>query len=231
MKIIVKDNYKDVSEEAFRLFRESLRDSRTLGFATGKTPKLLYGMISRECQAGNISFKGKSSFNLDEYYPISRSDGKSYRSYMEENLFRNIDIDRSRINFPDSMVDENETVMRYIDAYRRFGPVDLQILGIGHNGHIGFNEPGSARNSEIRLVRLSDDTIRRNNTDMRMAITMGIKEIMESRRIILLACGREKSEAIRHAVNGKVTDAVPASFLQEHKNATFILDRDAAGLL
>ncbi len=231
MKIIVRDNYKEMSQEAFRLFRESLRDSSVIGFATGSTPNLLYSMISNECRAGNISFKGKSSFNLDEYYPISRGSPESYRRYMEENLFRNIDINRDMINFPDSMMDEDETVRRYLDAYRRSGPVGTQILGIGHNGHIGFNEPGSARDSEIRIVRLSEDTISRNKTRMSMAVTMGIKEIMESTRIILLASGTEKSESIKRAVKGRVTGDVPASFLQEHENTTFVLDREAARLL
>ena len=231
MKIIVRDNYKEMSQEAFGLFRESLRDSNVIGFATGNTPKLLYSMISNECRTGNISFKGKSSFNLDEYYPINKGNAESYWSYMEENLFGKIDMDRGRINFPDSMNDENETVRRYLDAYRRYGPVGTQILGIGHNGHIGFNEPGSSRDSGIRIARLSEDTIRRNNTRMLMAVTMGIKEIMESGRIILLASGKEKSEAIKRAVNGGVTEDVPASFMQEHENTILVLDREAASLL
>lgn len=231
MKIIIKDNYKEMSCAALELFIDSLKVSKVLGFATGNTPKLLYSMISKECIAGNISFKGKYSFNLDEYYPISRSDSASYRHYMDTILFRNIDIDSSRINFPDSMLDPDETVRSYSDSYRKFGPIDLQILGIGHNGHIGFNEPGSSGNSSIRIVRLSNDTIKRNNTKVTMALTMGVKEILESRKIILLASGKEKSDAVKNAVNGKITEKVPASFLQGHKDTVLVLDGEAASLL
>lgn len=231
MKIIIKDNYEEMSYAALGLFIESLKGSKVLGFATGNTPKLLYGMISNECIAGNISFKGKYSFNLDEYYPISRTDGASYHHYMDANLFKNIDIDSSRINFPDAMLSPDETVRHYSDAYREFGPVDLQILGIGHNGHIGFNEPGSPRNSRIRVVQLSNDTIMRNNTKVRTALTMGVKEILESRKIIVIASGKEKSEAVKNAVNGKITEKVPASFLQEHKDAVLVLDGGAASML
>lgn len=231
MKIIVKDNYKEMSDEAFLLFREALADSAVIGFATGNTPKLLYKIISKECASGNISFKGKSSFNLDEYYPINRTNSESYRRYMEERIFKNIDIDRSRINFPDSMMSESETLRHYAEAYNRSGPISLQILGMGHNGHIGFNEPGSARDSKIRVVELSNDTIKRNNARVRRAITMGIKEIMESGIILLLASGKEKSEAVKKAVKGRITEDLPASFLQEHKNTVLILDREAASLL
>ncbi len=231
MKIIVCDNYKDMSEKAFLIFKDALRDSRSLGFATGKTPVMLYGMLSSECASGRISFSDKVSFNLDEYYPISRSDPSSYGHYMEEHLFRNIDIGRESIFFPNSELSGENSVRLYADAYRSRGPIDLQVLGIGHNGHIGFNEPGSGRDSTIRLVSLSGDTIRRNNARANMAITMGIREIMDSGRIILLASGEEKSEAIRLAVHGGITSDVPASFLQEHSNCVFVIDKAAASKL
>ncbi len=231
MKIIIKNNYADMSTEAFRLFAEAFRDSESLGFATGNTPKALYRMISSECKAGRLSFRGKCTFNLDEYYPISSQNSESYWSYMNENLFNNIDIDRRKINFPRSMPNADETVNRYIEKYSRFGPVDLQILGIGRNGHIGFNEPGTTKYSTIRIVDLSPDTIKRNNAPVHKAITMGIREILESRKIILLASGSDKSWAVSDAVTGRITKSLPASFLQEHADTTLILDREAASRL
>ena len=228
MKIIVKNNYREMSEEAFKLFKSSLRDAEVLGFATGSTPKLLYEMLSAQCLAGKISFKGKLSFNLDEYYPIKSTDPDSYRTYMENNLFKNIDLDRIRINFPDSELDADVAVRQYAAAYRSAGPIDLQILGIGRNGHIGFNEPGSGRESRIRLVTLSEDTIARNGTSLHQAITMGVKEILESRKIMLLASGEDKSDAIAKVVWGRVTETVPASFLKDHPDTVLIIDKGAA---
>ncbi len=231
MKIIVCDNYKDMSEKAFLIFKEAMNESRSLGFATGNTPIMLYDIISNECRSGRISFSDKISFNLDEYYPISRSDPSSYSYYMEQNLFRSIDIARENIFFPNSELSWENSVRQYIDAYRSEGPIGFQVLGIGHNGHIGFNEPGSGRDSGIRLVSLSADTIRRNNAKVNLAITMGIKEIMESRRIMLLASGEDKAEAIRLAVRGEITSSVPASFLQGHSNTVFVIDKAAASRL
>ncbi|MCL4365255.1 MAG: glucosamine-6-phosphate deaminase [Candidatus Marsarchaeota archaeon] len=231
MKIIVCDNYKDMSEKAFLIFKEAMKDSVSLGFATGNTPILLYDLLSRECQSGRLSFKGKVSFNLDEYYPISRSDPSSYSYYMAQRLFNNIDIEGNDVYLPNSELNWDNSVRLYADAYRSKGPLDFQVLGIGHNGHIGFNEPGSERNSRIRMVSLSSDTILRNNAKVNMAITMGINEIMESRRIMLLASGEEKSDAIRLAVRGGITSNVPASFLQEHDDTVFVLDKAAASRL
>ncbi len=231
MEVIVKDNHNEMSKEAFRLFADGLTGARALGFATGGTPRMLYELASEACSYGNISFRGKCSFNLDEYYPICRDDPESYWRYMYDNLFGRIDLESGKINFPHSMGSGQETTARYANLYKSLGPVDLQILGIGCNGHIGFNEPGSSRDSTIRIVRLSDDTIARNRPKTATAITMGIKEIMESRRIILIASGDDKGRAIRDAVKGRVTESVPASFLQEHGDVTIVLDRAAARML
>ncbi len=228
MRVVIETGYEQMSEEAFRVFREKLPASGVVGFATGKTPIGLYRIISEECLAGGISFKGKSSFNLDEYYPMERGDGGSYWQFMEQNLFRNIDIERERINFPYADLPEEEAVIRYRKAYAMGGPVDLQIVGIGANGHMAFNEPGSAMDSTIRIVDLSPDTIRRNGAGKTRAITMGIKEILESRSLILIASGEDKAGAVNKAVNGEIGSSVPASFLRLHSDVTFVLD-EAAG--
>ncbi len=231
MKIIVKKNPEEMSMEAFALFKAGLRDSDVLGFATGGTPLGLYGLISAECRSGGISFRGKKSFNLDEYYPISASDRNSYRYFMEQNLFSNIDIPRANISFPNAQLSEEDAVLEYRRAYARNGPVDLQILGIGVNGHIGFNEPGSEIDSQIRIVNLLRETILRNHAGVSRAITMGMKEILQSRSILLIASGIEKSSAVRMAVKGKPGKSVPASFLQTHADTTLILDSAAASKL
>ena len=231
MKIIVCDNYKDMSEKATLIFKKAMADSVSFGFATGNTPMLLYDLLSREYRSGSISFKDKISFNLDEYYPIGRSDPSSYSYYMEQRLFKNVDMVRENIYFPNSELSWENSVRLYADAYRSKGPLDFQVLGIGHNGHIGFNEPGSERDSRIRLVSLSADTILRNNAKVSRAITMGIKEIMESRRIMLLASGDAKSDAVKLAVRGEITSEVPASFLQEHNDVTLVIDKAAASRL
>ncbi len=232
MEIIVKKDYGELSQEAYRIFSEKLSASDVIGFATGSTPLGLYKIISEECRNGRISFAGKSSFNLDEYYPIDPSDAKSYRWYMEKNLFGSIDIDRSRINFPYTKDSEKSTVDSYTSLYNISGPIDLQILGIGANGHIAFNEPGSSKDSEIRIVELSESTVSRNGTaSSQKAITMGIKEILEAHRIILLASGFDKAAAVKGMAYGDITPTIPASFLQRHGDVTVIVDSDAGALL
>lgn len=231
MDIIIKDTYEEMSKAAFELFKQNFDDSEVIGFATGRTPIGLYRLISEECMKGKMSFKGKRSFNLDEYFPIAQSDIEIYRDYMQKNLFSKIDIKKGNINFPDATLPEQEAVFNYKEVYARHGPIDLQILGIGANGHIAFNEPGSDTESTIRIAKLSKETMLRNKTNNDRAITMGIKEILESKRIILLASGKDKSEAVRMAIAGNVDKKVPASFLQLHKQVTFLLDKDAAGAI
>ncbi|MDE1768694.1 MAG: glucosamine-6-phosphate deaminase [Candidatus Micrarchaeota archaeon] len=226
--VIVKDTYEQMSKEALRIFKEHFAKSGVIGFATGDSPKLLYSLIASECRSGKMSFKEKISFNLDEYYPIKPLDPESFRYYMDLNLFNIIDLPKQNIKFPDCELNDYSAVMDYKGLYKRYGPVDLQILGIGTSGHIGFNEPGSDLNSEIRIVDLTRETVKRNEAPHSKALTMGIKEIMESRFIMLIASGTDKSRAVQMAIEGPVTPEVPASFLQLHKNVVFILDDGAA---
>ena len=202
-----------------------------MGFATGNTPLGLYQLISEEAKSARISFEGKLTFNLDEYCGVGPSDSSSFRYYMEQNLFLNANMDRSRIHFPDSRADPEVAAKQYREEYLKYGPVDLQILGIGRNGHVAFNEPGAARESVTRVVNLSKETLDANRPKSAKAITMGIKEILESRKILLLASGRDKSLALRKALRDSPNPSVPASFLQMHDDVTFIMDEEAASML
>lgn len=231
MRVIVEDDYEAMSDRAFEIFKRKLHDARVLGFATGSTPLGLYGRISDGCGNGELSLKNKISFNLDEYYPISRSDARSYRHFMEKNLFSKTDLPEGSINFPDAELQESEAVLVYSATYAADGPVDLQILGIGANGHIAFNEPGCTRNSRIRVVELSDNTVERNGCVSARAITMGIAEILESKSILLMASGRDKADAVMRMARGGVTGDVPASFLQLHDDVVAVLDEEAAAML
>ena len=150
---------------------------------------------------------------------------------MDQSLFNNIDIQKNDVHFPDVMLPESNTMIYYTNEFAKFGPVDLQILGIGINGHIAFNEPGSGISSSIRIVKLSQETIERNNAPTNKALTMGISEILQSKVIILMANGKEKCEAIYKAFKEKPSADVPASYLQKHEKLYVITDIDAASLL
>ncbi len=231
MKIIVKEDYTEMSDVALRLFLDAFGRSKVIGFATGKTPLKLYSSISEACLSGEISFKGKISFNLDEYWGIEKDDPRSFREYMEAHLFRQIDIYRNEIHFPECSGDPDAAASKYRSEIGRFGPIDFQILGIGTNGHIGFNEPGSELSSETRVVKLSESTIEANKPPSERAITMGIKEILGSKEIMLMASGRGKREALYKALLEKPSENVPASFLKYHSNLTVVADVEAAELL
>lgn len=231
VKLIIKEDYSGMSKEAFNIFRGSFDSAKVLGFATGSTPLGLYQLISEEAKSGRISFDGKLTFNLDEYCGVDSTDSSSFRYYMDQNLLLKAGIDPSRIHFPDSRIDPEVAARHYREEYLKYGPVDLQILGIGRNGHIAFNEPGSALESVTRVVELSEDTLDANRPKSRKAITMGVKEILESKKILLLASGKDKSMALMRALRGAPNSSVPASFLQMHGDVTFVLDEEAASML
>jgi len=212
-----------------------------LGLATGSTPKKVYEELIRMHRHEGLSFKNVISFNLDEYYPLAHNAMQSYRRFMKENLFDHIDIDESNYNIPhgDTVA---ELIKMHCEDYDRkiaeYGGIDFQLLGIGRNGHIGFNEPGSHVSSPTRLITL--DSITRFDAAYefgtmanvpRKAITMGVGTIMKSKRIVLLAWGERKSDIIKQAIEGPVTEFVPASYLQGHNNVEFVLDEAAAAQL
>ena len=234
---------KSVANEIAGLIREKQAQKQLciLGLATGSSPKSLYAELVRLHKEEGLSFKNVVSFNLDEYYPMEPDSINSYVRFMKELLFNHIDILPENVHIPDGTLSK-EAIGDYCSNYETkieaLGGLDLQILGIGGNGHIGFNESGSLQNSKTRLVALdhitrvaaSKDFSGLNNTP-RTAITLGVKKIMEAKRVILLAWGEGKLNIIKSSVEGPVTNLVPASFLQEHNNTTFVLDKSAASKL
>ncbi|QDO95206.1 glucosamine-6-phosphate deaminase [Formosa sediminum] len=234
---------KAVAKEIAELIqvKASQKQPCILGLATGSSPKGLYAELVRLHKEEGLSFKNVISFNLDEYYPMEPDSVNSYVRFMNELLFNHVDILPENCHIPDGTLDKEE-IADYCDAYESkieaLGGIDLQILGIGGNGHIGFNESGSLQNSKTRLVALdhitrvaaSSDFLGLNNTP-RTAITLGVKKIMEAQRVILMAWGEGKSNIIKQSVEGQVTNLVPASFLQEHDNVTFVLDKESSSKL
>ncbi len=231
MRLVIKEDYRRMTDAALETFLEFLSESRVLCFATGNTPVLLYGKLSALCKAGDISFKDKISFNLDEYCGLDPKDERSYRYYMNLHLFSSTDIKAENIHFPDVSLPENDAAAKYSKELGMLGPVDLQILGIGKNGHIGFNEPGSGIDSQTRAVELASETINRNKAPARKAITMGIKEILAAKTVILMASGEDKSEALFETIREPPSSSTPASFLQYHKNTYIFADKAAASSL
>jgi glucosamine-6-phosphate deaminase len=212
-----------------------------LGLPTGSTPLGLYRELVRLHKEGGLDLSRVITFNLDEYYPMPADDPHSYRQWMQETFFRHVNIPAKNIHIPDGTVPESQ-VASYCDEYeqqiRRAGGIDIQILGIGRTGHIGFNEPGSTRTSRTRRVAL-DAVTRRDAASgffgeenvPQQAITMGVGTILEARRIMIMAFGEHKAATVRKAVEGEITDAVAASFLQQHTDCTFLLDSAAAAHL
>ncbi len=212
-----------------------------LGLATGATPVLVYRELVRIHREEGLSFRSVITFNLDEYHPMRPESAQSYVSFMNEHLFNHVDIGRENINIPDGTLPPEEIQAACLEYERKiesYGGLDLQILGIGRTGHIGFNEPGSAPNSGTRLVTLDDLTRRDASRDFggkenvpRKAITMGIGTIFKAKRIILMAWGCKKASIIKKAVEGEVSSQVPATYLQHSDNVEFVLDQDAASEL
>jgi glucosamine-6-phosphate deaminase len=212
-----------------------------LGLATGSTPVGLYRELIRLHKESGLDFSRVITFNLDEYYPMGPKDDHSYVLWMQETFFKHINMQPQNIHIPDGQVplqEVDEYCARYEQTIRRSGGIDLQILGIGRSGHIGFNEPGSTRHSRTRAVTLDPVTRRDAAGDFfgeenvpQQAITMGVGTILEARKIVIMAFGEHKAPIVRKAVEEDMTEAVSASFLQKHPDTTFILDQAAAGWL
>jgi len=208
-----------------------------LGMATGSTPIKMYAELVRMHREEGLSFKNVITFNLDEYYPIDKDAYQSYWSFMHRNLFNHIDIDPKNIHLPNGNAPKSEMknyCASYEQAIEAAGGIDLQILGIGQNGHIGFNEPGSSILSKTRLVNLENSTRLANSYEFetitkvpRLAVTMGITSILKANKIILLAWGN-KASIVAKSVEGNVTESIPASILQQHNDCTFVIDQAAS---
>ena len=232
-----------VAREIAELIRTKAQrgEQAVLGLATGSTPQSVYDELVRLHQHEGLSFRNVVTFNLDEYWPMPPTALQSYRRFMAEYLFERVDIDPRNTHVPDGSLPPERLAEHCADYERRIrdaGGIDLQLLGIGRTGHIGFNEPGSPRTSRTRLMTLDKITRRDAAGDFfgewhvpRKALTMGVATILEARRVVLLAFGEQKADIVRQAIEGPVTSAVPASFLQEHPQARFALDEAAAGEL
>jgi glucosamine-6-phosphate deaminase len=232
-----------IAQEIASLIREkqSKGERCVLGLATGSSPKSMYAELVRKHREENLSFANVVTFNLDEYYPIDNDALQSYNRFMKEHLFDKVDIDQNNCFIPNGEWKKDD-VKKHCEEYEKkidaVGGIDLQILGIGNNGHIGFNEPGSSLFSRTRLIPLDNSTRIANSLEFqnisnvpRLAVTMGIGTIMKAKRIILMAWGQLKAPVIRKAVEGHVTEQIPASLLQQHSDTAFVVDHVAASEL
>ncbi|HEV7347991.1 glucosamine-6-phosphate deaminase [Telluribacter sp.] len=238
-----RDASSAVAREIAELIRQKQREGKpcVLGLATGSSPKTVYAELVRIHREEGLSFRNVISFNLDEYYPMQPDSIYSYHRFMKEQLFDHVDIEPGNFYVPDGTVSV-EQLQDYCRSYEHkinsMGGLDFQLLGIGGNGHVGFNEPGSLINSRTRLITLDHSTRAAAAMEFgglhqvpRKAITMGVAPIMSARRIVLLAWGERKAQVIKEAVQGSVTEHNPASYLQAHPNVTFVLDDRAASEL
>ena len=242
MKVIVLDNPVQISEAAADIIIKQVNNKHgsVLGFATGASPVETYKRIIEAYEKGEVSLKYITTFNLDEYVGLDRENVNSYFYFMKDNLFGKTDVDFSRVNFLSGTADNSEEeCKRYSEKIKESGGIDIQILGIGTNGHIGFNEPGDTFADGPFAVKLTQSTIDSNkkyfeavgDTMPEYALTMGIGDIMRSRKIILIATGESKAKAVKALVEGEVSPECPASILKLHGDVTVFLDKESASLL
>ena len=240
MRIIVCDNYDLLSKKAAQIVGSQmiLNPKSILGLATGSTPIGMYKNLIKMYEEGLIDFSKTTTFNLDEYYQLPINNNQSYHYFMDENLFNHININRENIHIPNGMADDIDAECVLYDKMIDDNGIDIQVLGIGNNAHIGFNEPTINFNKGTHMVTLDESTREANARFFNSldevptkAITMGTGSIFKSKKILLLASGINKAEAIYNTVHGKVTPEVPSSILQFHKDVIIILDKEAASLL
>jgi len=241
IKIYVTESYEEMSTTAAHLLGAQIRLNPTsvLGLATGGTPVGMYKNLVRMYKEEGLDFSGITTFNLDEYYPLSRSSDQSYYYYMTDHLFGHVNISKDRIYIPDGEAKDVEAECANYDAkIEELGGIDLQVLGIGTNGHIGFNEPDTFFPKSTHLVDLVEETIQANarffnsiDEVPKQALSMGIGSIFKAKKIVLLANGTHKAKIIAETLYGNVRPEVPSTILQFHPDVTFILDKEAAAEL
>ncbi|MDF1510934.1 glucosamine-6-phosphate deaminase [Robertmurraya sp. DFI.2.37] len=237
MEFIKVNDYQAMSERACSIMIETINRIKNpvLGLATGSTPEGLYQKIIEKFNEGMVSFQDVTTFNLDEYVGLEREDVNSYYRYMKEKLFDHVDIKLERVHLPNGAATDLEgECQRYERQIQQAGKIDLQILGMGINGHIGFNEPGTPFSSRTHVVELAASTREANSRFFptlddvpTQALTMGIASIMESKEILLLVSGEQKAEAIARLAEGDISEDFPASILRNHPNVTVIVDEGA----
>ncbi len=240
MKIIVTKNYEEMSAEAFRLVKEVVKENpeAVLGLATGSTPLGLYAEMIRDHRENGTSYRRVRTVNLDEYEGLPASDERSYAYFMRHNLFDGLDIELKNTHIEDGTAAAPEAECARYNALLSVLRQDIQVLGIGSNGHIAFNEPGTPFDSVTRVVTLAESTVRDNSRlfdrieDVpRRAFSMGLRNIMNARRVLLLANGEKKAKAVYGMVRGEVTEQLPASILQRHADCILVCDEAAARLI
>jgi glucosamine-6-phosphate deaminase len=237
LRVRILNDYKALSLAAAEEVAATLRSrpDAVLLLPTGTTPLVMYRRLAEMHRRAGLSFDRATFFNLDEYLGLPPGHPASYRAYMHRNFYSLVDADPNRVHCPNGAAPDPEAECeRYEAEIRRSGGADLCVLGIGRNGHIGFNEPGAPFDSRTRIVRLAESTRRVNARDFEegrvseRAITVGMATIFESRRILLLASGANKARAVAAAIEGAISESVPASLLRRHPAATFLLDSEAA---
>lgn len=236
-EIHVLEDYEAVSLKASEVVLEALKAPQvTLGLATGSSPVGMYKHLVKAHQQG-LSMKHVTSYNLDEYVGIDRNHSQSYYTFMQEHLFKWVDVLPENIHIPMGQGSMDEVTKDY-EAQLKANPQDLQVLGIGSNGHIGFNEPGTSFDSVCHVVKLKRETIEDNarffdsiDDVPRYAITMGIQDILRAKKIVLIATGEKKAKAIHDCIHGAISPEVPCTILQRHPNVVIIVDKAAGHLL
>lgn len=237
MKIYKAKDYKDMSRKAANIISAQviMKPNCVLGLATGSTPIGTYAQLVEWYNKGDLDFSEVTTVNLDEYKGLPRTNDQSYYYFMHQHLFDRVNIDPERTNVPNGMEpDAEKECGRYEELIRSLGGVDLQLLGLGHNGHIGFNEPGEAFEKETHYVDLTESTIEANKRFFasaddvpKQAYTMGIKTIMQAKKILIVVNGENKADIVERAFFGPVTPEVPASILQLHNDVTLVGDEAA----
>ena len=236
MKLIVVKDYEAMSRKGADIISAllTLKSDAVLGLATGSTPVGMYKELAKRNEKGEISFKEVTSVNLDEYYPLSPENNQSYRYFMNDNLFNHIDIDKERTHVLNGLAEDPEKeCAEYDKMIDSLGGIDLQVLGIGRNGHIGFNEPGDFLYPCTHKTSLTESTIEANSRFFdsiddvpRFSLTMGIGTILKARRIIVLASGKDKKEAVQKMLSNTIDTKCPATLLSLHSDVTVIVTED-----
>ena len=238
MKVVVNKNEvisKMIAEEFIKVVLQ--KPNAVLGLATGTSPLDVYANMAKACKEGRVSFAKCKTFNLDEYVGLEGTHNQSYRYFMNENLFNHIDIDKKNTNVLLGVGDYKKFMNEYDDMIAKAGGIDIQILGIGSDGHIAFNEPGTPFDSLTHETELTEQTIKDNSrlfNDISevptRAVTMGLKSIMNAKKIVLIATGKNKAKAVYGLIKGPVTEDMPCSILQRHNDVTVYVDEDAYSL-
>lgn len=239
MEVVTAEDYDGMSKEAAKFIYEAIEENPniTLGLATGSTPQKMYQYLAEMLNENNIDLSNVHTVNLDEYVGLDADNAQSYHYFMLEEFFNKVNIPLENTHIPDGKSDDLEAeVANYEKIIADLGGIDLQVLGVGRNGHIGFNEPGTPFDSRTQVVSLTDVTIKDNSRFFdkiedvpTQALSMGLETIMDAKSILFLASGEAKRDAVNSLINAEITEEIPVTILQKHDNLTVILDKDVLG--